>query len=86
MSNDGVFNNSQGAVSDTDGAVLIDCDLCELSGSDVCDDCLVTYLCGSRSGSVVIELSEVRTLRPIERADFVSGLKLRKPAGLESGR
>lgn len=86
MSIDGNFNNSQGTVSDAESSVLIDCELCELSGSDVCDDCLVTYLCGSRSGSVVIELSEVRTLRTIGRTGFVSGLKLGKPAGLESGR
>ncbi|GIT68787.1 MAG: hypothetical protein Ct9H300mP26_4740 [Acidimicrobiales bacterium] len=26
-------------------SLLIDCDLCEYSGSETCNDCLITYLC-----------------------------------------
>ncbi len=69
-----------------DDSLLIDCDLCEYSGSSTCDDCLVTYLCRPDRDSVVIELSDIRALRKLSRSGLIPELKLRKSAGLDSGR
>jgi len=67
-------------------SLLIDCDLCEYSGSETCDDCLITYLCRSDRNSVVIELSDVRALRTLGKSGLVPGLKLRKSVGSNFGR
>lgn len=86
MINDGIPDDFAKTVSVAEDPMIIDCDLCELSGTDVCNDCLVTYLCRSDGGSVVIELSEVKTLRLLGQAGLVPKLKLRKSAEYESGR
>ena len=86
MTNDGITDEFQTSVSVTTDSILIDCDLCDLSGTDVCNDCLVTYLCRSDDSSVVVELSEVRALRALGEAGLVPSLKLRKSVGCESGR
>ena len=61
----------------SDDALVIDCDLCDYSGTQACDDCMVTYLCREDRSSVVVELSEVRALRKLSRAGLVPELKLR---------
>ena len=40
----------------SDDALVIDCDLCDYSGTQACDDCMVTYLCRADRTSVVVEL------------------------------
>jgi hypothetical protein len=86
MINDGITGDFQTSVSAHSGSILIDCDMCDLSGTDVCNDCLVTYLCRSEDSSVVVELSEVRALRALGEAGLVPSLKLRKSVECESGR
>ena len=86
MINDGITGDFQTSVSVISDSMLIDCGLCELSATDVCNDCLVTYLCRSDDDSVVVELSEVRALRVLGEAGLVSSLKLRKSVECESGR
>ena len=69
-----------------DDSLLIDCDLCDYSGSSTCDDCLVTYLCRPDRNSVVIELADIRALRKLGRSGLIPELKLRKSVGLDSDR
>ena len=86
MINDGITGDSQTSVSATSDSIIIDCDTCDLIATDVCNDCLVTYLCRSEDSSVVVELSEVRALRALGEAGLVPSLKLRKYVERESGR
>ena len=86
MINDGITGDFQASVSAASDSILIDCDTCDLIATDVCNDCLVTYLCRSEDSSVVVELSEVRALRALGEAGLVPSLKLRKSVECESGR
>ncbi len=67
-------------------SLLIDCDLCEYSGSETCNDCLITYLCRPDRNSVVIELSDIRALSTLSRSGLVPRLKLQKSVASDSGR
>lgn len=67
-------------------SLLIDCDLCEYSGSETCNDCLITYLCRPDRNSVVIELSDIRALRTLGRSGLVPRLRLQKSVASDSGR
>ncbi|MDG2113837.1 MAG: hypothetical protein P8N02_14645 [Actinomycetota bacterium] len=58
-----------------DGAMVIDCDLCEMQGTDVCSDCVVSFLCRTESTAVVIELAEVRALRTLGAGGLVPELR-----------
>ena len=86
MINDGITGDFQTSVAATSDSILIDCDTIDLIATDVCNDCLVTYLCRSEDSSVVVELSEVRALRALGEAGLVPSLKLRKSVECESGR
>lgn len=66
--------------------LVIDCDLCDYSGSVTCDDCLITYLCRPDRSSVVIELSDIRALRKLGQSGLVPELKLQKSVGSISDR
>lgn len=59
------------------GEVLtIDCDECSLQGTSACDDCVVTFLCGTeRSSAVVIDMGEARAVRLLGDAGLVPTLR-----------
>lgn len=62
--------------------LTIDCDECELQATDACDDCVVTFLCGTEAGRpVVVELAEVRAIRNLEAVGLAPPLRHRRPAG-----
>ncbi len=86
MNENSVHRNLEEKAPDANDSILIDCALCELQGTEACDDCLVTYLCRSDNGSVVIELSEVRALRTLGQAGLLPDLKSRAPVGFNSER
>ena len=47
-----------------DDTLVIDCGTCSESGTDTCDGCVVTYLCGrDPEGAVVVDLAEIRAIR-----------------------
>lgn len=54
----------------------IDCDECSLQGTEACDDCVVTFLCGAGRGTaVVIDMAEARAVRLLGDAGLVPGLR-----------
>ena len=65
-----------------DSSVTIDCDLCEMQGTSVCDDCVVSFLCRTERQAVVIDLSEVRALRTLGDGGLVPQLRHQPTAGL----
>ena len=70
-----------GSPSDAEPSVVIDCDLCEMQGTPVCEDCVVSFLCRSETNAVVIELAEVRALKTLGAGGLVPELRHRPPEG-----
>lgn len=60
----------------------ITCDDCVMQHTDVCRDCVVTYLCDREPGdAVVIDAAEARALRALSRTGLVPGLRHESSAG-----
>jgi len=57
--------------------LVIDCDLCEMQGTDVCGDCVVSFLCRNESSAVVIDLASARALRALSAGGLVPELRHR---------
>jgi hypothetical protein len=58
------------------GYVRIDCDECVMQHTDVCDDCVVSFICSRHPDeAVVVDVSEVRALRLLCNAGLVPGLR-----------
>jgi hypothetical protein len=67
---------------DTTGPLTIDCECCELQGTNACDDCVVTFLLGREpDDAVVIDADEARAMRMLEQAGLVPSLRFSTRAG-----
>lgn len=59
-----------------DRSVRIDCDECAMQHTEVCDDCVVSFICSRQPDeAVVVDVSEVRALRLLSRAGLVPELR-----------
>lgn len=67
--------------------VSISCDECQLEGTAACGDCVVTFLLGEEhadvrpQGAVIIDASEARAVRMLQRAGLVPSLKFQRRVG-----
>jgi hypothetical protein len=60
----------------------ISCDECVMQGTDACEDCVVTFLCGREPGeAVVIDVEEERALRLLADAGLAPTLRHRRRTG-----
>lgn len=60
----------------------IDCEECVMEGTDACDDCVVTFLCGRAPGdAVIIDVNEARALRLLEQGGLAPALRHRRRTG-----
>jgi hypothetical protein len=59
----------------TSTCLTIDCDDCLMRDTDVCQDCVVTFLCDDTGGAVVIDASEARAVAILARAGLAPGLR-----------
>ena len=60
----------------------IDCDDCVGQGTDLCADCVVTFLCEREPDeAVVIDVAEVRALRLLEQGGLAPALRHRRRTG-----
>jgi hypothetical protein len=60
------------------GVLRISCDECVMQGSDVCADCVVTFLCTREpDDAVLVDVAEVRALRLLERGGLAPALRHR---------
>jgi hypothetical protein len=67
---------------DKPGPLTIDCECCELQGTDACEDCVVTFLLGREpDDAVVIDADEARAMRMLERAGLAPSLRFSTRAG-----
>ena len=64
-------------------AVTISCDDCIMRMSDVCQDCVVTFIISDRrpGEAVVIDAAEARAVRLLASAGLVPALRHRRQAG-----
>jgi hypothetical protein len=70
---------SEGTIDD---GVTIDCDDCRFQGTDTCDDCVVTFICGrDPDDAVVIDADEYRGLRLLSGAGLLPELRHRRRTG-----
>ena len=54
----------------------IDCDECTMQGTDACEDCVVTFICGrDPDEAVVVDAAEERALRLLTGAGLVPRLR-----------
>lgn len=64
-----------------DSRLVIDCDECVQRHSDVCDDCVVTFLTRADRQAVVIDLGEVRALRALSDGGLAPRLRHQAASG-----
>lgn len=56
--------------------LVIDCGECVAQHTDACDDCVVTFLCGTETAApVVVDLDEVRALRMLDAGGLAPPLR-----------
>lgn len=64
------------AGSEKAGPMTISCDDCTMRHTDVCADCVVTFLCGREpDDAVVIDVAEARAVRMLSDAGLVPHLR-----------
>lgn len=58
------------------GSFTVDCAGCVHRGTEVCDDCVVTFIVGREPGdALVVDADEARAVRLLERAGLVPGVR-----------
>jgi hypothetical protein len=69
-------------MSESKASLTIDCDCCQLQGTDACDDCVVSFLLQREpDDAVVIDADEARAMRMLERAGLVPSLRFSSRVG-----
>jgi hypothetical protein len=61
---------------DDDRRLRIDCDECAMQHTDVCDDCVVTFVCSRQPDeALVVDVAEARALRLLSSVGLVPRLR-----------
>lgn len=56
--------------------LTIDCDGCIMQGTDACDDCVVSFICGREpDDALVFDVAEERAIRTLGRGGLVPPLR-----------
>lgn len=62
--------------------ITIDCAECAMQGTESCDDCVVTFICGREpNDALVIDADEARAVRLLGDAGLVPQLRHRRRVG-----
>lgn len=62
--------------------VRIDCDECSMQHTDVCAECIVTFLCAREpDDAVVVDVTEARALRLLGEVGLAPRLRHRRRTG-----
>lgn len=63
-------------------SLRIDCEECTLQHSTACEDCIMTFLCGTETEQpVVVDLAEARAMRLLGEAGLAPPLRHRGRTG-----
>ena len=77
-----VLELTESPMPPTDEHLTIDCDSCVMQATNVCDDCVVTFLCSREpDDAVVVHVSEVRALRLLAESGLTPPLRHRRRTG-----
>ncbi len=69
-------------MAESTASLTIDCDCCQLQGTNSCDDCVVSFLLEREpDDALVIDADEARAMRMLERAGLVPSLRFSTRAG-----
>ncbi len=61
---------------------VVDCGECEHQHTEVCDDCVVSFIVDRRpEDAVIVDADEVRAVRLLEQAGLVPGVRHSRRAG-----
>ena len=67
---------------DPPAAFTIDCADCMHQHTDVCDDCVVSFIVGRQpEDAIVVDAEEARAVRLLEQAGLVPGVRHSRQAG-----
>lgn len=71
--------------SESEPFLRIDCDECALQATASCEDCVVTFLCGTDAARtatpVVVDLAEARAMRVMGEAGLAPPLRHTRSTG-----
>ncbi|MDG2027348.1 MAG: hypothetical protein P8J50_09580 [Acidimicrobiales bacterium] len=71
------------AILEPEAALTIDCDVCVMSETDACDDCMVSYLVGHEAGTpVVLDEAEKRAVELLADAGLVPASRFQPRPGV----
>lgn len=63
-------------IGGADGVLRIDCDECALQDTPACEDCIVTFLCGTDAATpVVVDFAEARAMRLLDDVGLAPPLR-----------
>lgn len=63
-------------------SLTIDCDQCVMQHTEVCADCVVSFICSREPGdAVVVDVGEYRALRLLADSGLVPELRHRRRTG-----
>jgi hypothetical protein len=63
-------------------ALRIDCDDCAMQHTDVCADCVVTFICSRQADeAVIVDVAEIRALRLLGDVGLTPRLRHEKRTG-----
>ena len=66
--------------------LTIDCDDCRFQGTDACEDCVVSFICGREpDDALIIDAAEARAVRLLAGAGLIPDLRHEKRHGRQSG-
>ena len=69
-------------VSEPESVLRIDCDECALQATDACEDCIITFLCGTDASTpVVVDLAEARAMRLLGHGGLAPPLRHIRSSG-----
>lgn len=67
---------------DRPDAFTIDCADCRYQHTEVCDDCVVSFIVGRHpEDAIVVDVEEARAVRLLEQAGLVPGVRHTRNAG-----
>jgi len=73
---------SLGVVTIGGMSLTISCDDCAMLHTEVCEDCVVTFLCGPESSDgVVIDAAEAKAIRLLSSVGLAADLRHARRAG-----
>ncbi len=71
-----MFEKQPESPNSSPSTLTIDCDDCRFQNTDVCADCVVTFICSREADdAVVVDLAQMRAVKMLSNAGLVPELR-----------